>query len=387
MRVPLSESAEHLRDEASAWLEEHLIGDFKQLIGRGGPSDEELWELNWAWEKELGAGCWIGLSWPKEYGGRGATLLEELAFNQVYASFHAPGRVSFMGENIFGPALIRKGSPDQVKTWLPGILKARQVWCQGFSEPNAGSDLSNIRTSAVRDGDEWVVTGGKIWTTLAHRADWCFALCRTDEGSRGHAGLTYIALPMNQEAIGVKRIRQISGSQEFCEVTFDGAHTSKENVIGDEGDGWSVAMATLEGERSRRLVGYPAFDMEMQAAIDFLRNSGAAGDLIVRQRIAKNYTQLEVMKMLAGRMIAAISQGEPMGARSSLLKLAWSEWHQGLYDLLVEVDRGYAAVPGQETTIRSTFLYSRAESIFAGTSEIQRNILAERLLGLPRTQR
>lgn len=385
MRVPLSESAEHLRDEASAWLEEHLIGDFKQLIGRGGPSDEELWELNWAWEQELGAGGWIGLSWPKEYGGRGATLLDELAFNQVYASLQAPGRVSFMGENIFGPALIRKGSSDQVKRWLPGILKARDLWCQGFSEPNAGSDLGNIRTSAVRDGDEWVVTGAKIWTTLAHRADWCFVLCRTGEGSRGHAGLTCMAVPMHQDAIQVKRIRQITGSQEFCEVSFNGAQTSKRNVIGAEGDGWSVAMATLEGERSRRLVGYPAFDMEMEAAISFLRRSGAASDPIVRQRISQNYTQLQVMKMFAGRVLAAIGRGESIGTRSSLLKLAWSEWHQGLYDLLIEVERGYATVPGQETTSGSTFLYSRAETIFAGTSEIQRNILAERLLGLPKT--
>ena len=237
------------RAEVRGWLAEHLTGEFAALGPGGGPADETGWDVRIEWEKLLGADRWVGMSWPTEYGGRGLDTAQQIIFNEEYARAGAPARISFFGEGLFAPTLIAFGTPEQKQRFLPRIQRVEELWCQGFSEPNAGSDLANIQTRAVLDGDEWVITGQKVWTTLAHRADWCFVVCRTDPESKSHHGLSYLLCPMDQPGIEVRPLRQLTGSSEFNEVFFDGARTAKENVLGPVGEGWKVAMATLGFER------------------------------------------------------------------------------------------------------------------------------------------
>ena len=237
------------RAEVRAWLGEHLKGEFAALGPGNGPSDETGWDVRVEWEKLLGADRWVGLTWPKEYGGRAANIAEQIIFNEEYTRANAPTRISFFGEGLFAPTLIQFGTEEQKQRFLPKIQQVEEMWCQGFSEPNAGSDLANIQTRATLDGDEWVITGQKVWTTLAHRADWCFVVCRTDPESKSHHGLTYLLCPMDQPGIEVRPLRQMTGSAEFNEVFFDGARTAKDNALGPVGEGWKVAMATLGFER------------------------------------------------------------------------------------------------------------------------------------------
>jgi len=237
------------RAEVRAWLAEHLVGEYAALGSGGGPADETGWDTRLEWEKVLGADRWVGMSWPVEYGGRGADLAQQIIFNEEYARAGAPARISFFGEGLFAPTLIQFGTDEQKQRFLPAIQRVEELWCQGFSEPNAGSDLANIQTRAVLDGDEWVITGQKVWTTLAHRADWCFVVCRTDPESSSHHGLSYLLCPMDQPGVEVRPLRQLTGSSEFNEVFFDSARTAKANVLGPVGEGWKVAMATLGFER------------------------------------------------------------------------------------------------------------------------------------------
>src|SRR5947209_9437167 len=223
---------EAFRAEVRSWLKEHLVGEYAALGSGGGPADETGWDVRLEWEKKLGEAGWIGLGWPTEYGGRGATITQQLIFNEEYARANAPARISFFGEGLLGPTLIAFGTDEQKQRFLPGILRAEELWCQGFSEPDAGSDLANVKTRAVLDGDEWVVTGQKVWTTLAHRSDWCFVVCRTDADSQSHKGLSYLLCPVDQPGVEVRPLRQMTGSAEFNEVFFDGARTAKENVLG-----------------------------------------------------------------------------------------------------------------------------------------------------------
>jgi alkylation response protein AidB-like acyl-CoA dehydrogenase len=237
------------RAEVRGWLSTHLTGEFATLGSAGGPADETGWDVRIEWEKLLGRDRWVGVSWPEEYGGRGANVAQQIIFNEEYARANAPARISFFGEGLFAPTLIQYGTDEQKRRFLPKIQSVEELWCQGFSEPNAGSDLANIQTRATLDGDEWVINGQKVWTTLAHRADWCFVVCRTDPESQSHHGLSYVLCPMDQPGIEVRPLRQMTGSSEFNEVFFDGARTAKENVLGPVGEGWKVAMATLGFER------------------------------------------------------------------------------------------------------------------------------------------
>jgi len=383
------------RDEVRTWLAEHLVGEFAELGGGGGPSDETAWELRVEWEKLLGRDRWVGLDWPEEYGGRNASFAEQIIFNEEYAKADAPTRVSFFGEGLFAPTLLAYGTEEQKRRFLPKIQSAEELWCQGYSEPNAGSDLSNVQTRAVLDGDQWVVNGQKVWTTLAHRAQWCFAVVRTDPDAPAHKGLSYLLVPMNQTGVSVRPLKQMTGTAEFNEVFFDDARTDKANVVGEVNDGWKVAMATLGFERGTAFLAQQiAFQRETSELIEVAHKNGATADPTVRQELADAFVGVQIMKYNGLRMLTKLVKTGVLGPESSIGKLYWSSWHRRLGEigmhvlgtdgLLVEGEPGGEYQLGE---LERTFMVSRSETIYAGASEIQRNIIGERVLGLPREPR
>src|SRR3954452_14793731 len=285
------------RAEVRAWLAEHLTGEFAALGSGGGPADETGWDVRLEWERVLGADRWGGMSWPEEYGGRALEFAQQVIFNEEYARANAPARVSFFGEGLFAPTLIQFGTDEQKRRFLPKIQSVEELWCQGFSEPNAGSDLANIQTRATLDGDEWVITGQKVWTTLARRADWCFVVTRTAPDSRSHHGLSYLLVPMHQPGIEVRPLRQMTGSAEFNEVFFTDARTSKENVLGPVGEGWKVAMATLGFERGTAFLSQQlSFELEVTDLIAVAQKNGSASDPVIRDALARHYAGVQIMK-------------------------------------------------------------------------------------------
>jgi alkylation response protein AidB-like acyl-CoA dehydrogenase len=383
------------RDEVRTWLGEHLVGEFAELGGGGGPSDETAWELRVEWEKVLGRDRWVGLDWPEEYGGRNASFAEQIIFNEEYAKADAPTRVSFFGEGLFAPTLLAYGTEEQKRRFLPKIQSAEELWCQGYSEPNAGSDLSNVQTRAVLDGDQWVVNGQKVWTTLAHRAQWCFAVVRTDPDAPAHKGLSYLLVPMDQTGVSVRPLKQMTGTAEFNEVFFDDARTDKANVVGEVNDGWKVAMATLGFERGTAFLAQQiAFQRETSELIEVAHKNGATADPTVRQELADAFVGVQIMKYNGLRMLTKLVKTGVLGPESSIGKLYWSSWHRRLGEigmhvlgtdgLLVEGEPGGEYELGE---LERTFMVSRSETIYAGASEIQRNIIGERVLGLPREPR
>jgi alkylation response protein AidB-like acyl-CoA dehydrogenase len=376
------------RAEVRAWLSDNIKGEYAELGGAGGPGREhEGFDVRQRWEKLLGSAGWIGLGWPKEHGGRGATLVQQVVFAEEYARASAPARVGHIGENLVAPTLIAFGSPEQQQRVLPPILAGDELWCQGYSEPNAGSDLANVQTRAVRDGDEWMLTGQKVWTSLAVQADWCFVLARTTPDSKRHQGLSYLLVPMQQSGIEVRPIVQITGTSEFNEVFFDGARTAADNVVGEPGDGWQVAMGTLAFERGvSTLAQQTGFERELAAVAKAARDRGLADDPIVRDRLADAWIGLHVMRQHALRTLA----GDDPGA-ASVSKLVWANWHQRLGELAMDVlgaDGVVAdAFPYELSDLQRLALFSRSDTIYGGSNEIQRNIVAERVLGLPREAR
>ena len=390
-----SPSEAAFRAEVRAWLGDHLTGDFAALGSGGGPADETGWDVRIEWERLLGRDRWVGVSWPVEYGGRGAGVAQQIVFNEEYARANAPARISFFGEGLFAPTLIQFGTDEQKQRFLPKIQAVEELWCQGFSEPNAGSDLANVQTRAVLDGDEWVITGQKVWTTLAHRADWCFVVCRTDPESTSHHGLSYLLCPMHQDGVEVRPLRQLTGSSEFNEVFFDGARTAKENVLGPVGEGWKVAMATLGFERGTAFLSQQlAFEHELAHLIDVAKKNGARDDVAVRDELADSYARLQVMRYNGLRMLTNLVQRGSLGPEASVGKLFWTTWHRDFGETAMKVlgTDALQILDDRNGTydldeLHQTFMASRAETIYAGSSEIQRNIIGERVLGLPREPR
>ena len=396
MDFDLSPAERDFRDEVRTWLEEHLVGEFAGLRGRGGMGQEDIpAEEQIAWERELAGGGWLGIDFPARLGGRECSLAEQVLFHQTYVEARAPGRLPNMGVTLLGPTLVAYGSPEQQERFVPPILSGDEFWCQGYSEPNAGSDLANVGTKAVLDGDRWVITGQKIWTSLAQYSDWCFVVCRTDPDSARHAGLSYLLVPMDQPGIEIRPIVQITGGTEFNEVFFDDAVTDADLVVGQPGRGWEVAMGTLAFERGASTLGQQTyFRQELDALLAEARANGTADDLVVRQALAQAYAALEIMRYNNLRMLTVVDAGGVPGPEMSIGKLLWSNWHRSLGELMVAV-RGadamaVAADEGEAYSLDSwqrTFLYSRAHTIYAGSNEIQRNIIGERVLGLPREPR
>ncbi|MCT2545968.1 acyl-CoA dehydrogenase family protein [Streptomyces atratus] len=385
------------RAEARGWLEAHLVGEYAAAAGTGGPgSEHEGVAVRRAWERELGRDGWIGLGWDDRGTGRGnrrASLTQQVVWAEEYARAAAPARVGHIGENLLAPTLIAYGSEEQRRRFLPAVARGEELWCQGYSEPDAGSDLAAVRTAAVPDrSGGHRVTGQKIWTSLAKEADWCFVLARTEPGSSRHHGLSFLLVPMDQPGrIEVRPIRQMSGTSEFNEVFFDGAHA--EECVGGEGNGWTVAMGLLALERGvSTLVQQIGFAAELGRVVRAAVDGGAVTDPVLRERLVRQWAQLRTMRWNALRTLG--STGDP-GA-PSVAKLLWGGWHQRLGELAVQV-RGTAAAVGPDDwsakapygldEAQRLFLFTRSDTIYGGSDEIQRNIIAERVLGLPREPR
>lgn len=385
------QSDEAFRAEIAAWMKRHLVGRFAKLRHRGGPGDEDFEPtLRKEWERELAKGGWTCVGWPSDCGGRGLPIAQQVIFHEEYARAGGPGRISLIGEGLLGPALIRFGSPEQKKRFLPEIVAGREYWAQGYSEPNAGSDLSNVQTRAVQEPDgSWRVYGQKIWTSLAHESDWIFVLARTESGSKGGKGLSFLLLPLKQPGITIRPIRQITGSSEFNEVFFDGATAQAGHVVGGAGNGWKVAMGLLDAERGVSTLGQQMrFAYELDLLIKAAKRNGQAGNPQIRQRIAQAWCGLRVMRYNALRMLAG--EATDLGREALIFKYYWSNWHRELGKLAADVLGPEADVISDDPAIRplqQLFFFSRADTIYAGTNEIQLNLIAERGLGMPKEMR
>jgi alkylation response protein AidB-like acyl-CoA dehydrogenase len=382
MDLTLSAQEEDFRDEVRAWLEENHPGQE--------PSGEEAaFEFRRAWQRLLHDAGWAGLSWPKEYGGRGATLIEQAIFNEETARARTPSVANVLGIAMGGPTVIAHGTEEQKHRFLPAILSAEEIWCQGFSEPESGSDLASLKTRAVRDGEDWVVTGQKVWTTYAHHAKWCMLVARTSADAPKHKGLTYFLMDMDQDAVQVRPLRQITGEAEFNELFIEEARIPNDNIVGGEGNGWAVAITTLMHERATLAFGLQvAVRIALGELIEHARQTRAGNgqpaseDPVVRQRLAQLLIESEVLRLNAYRSLSATMRKGVPGPEGSLGKWHWSEVNQALTELAIEIAGPRAMLADHEWTYR--FLRARANSIEGGTTEILKNIVAERVLGLPR---
>ncbi len=380
------------RDEVRSWLAENLVGEFAALGPGGGPADESGYEVRLEWERLLGRDKWVGMAWPREYGGRESGIVDQVIFNEEYALAGAPARISFFGEGLFAPTLIAYGTEEQKQRFLPKIQAVEELWCQGYSEPNAGSDLSNVQTFGVLDGEEWVINGQKTWTTLAHRADWCFCITRTNRDAPPHKGISYLLVPMHQPGVETRPLKQMTGTAEFNEVFFDDARTDKSMVLGQVDDGWKVAMATLGFERGTAFLSQQlGFARELGDVIAVAQKNGSAEGAVIRQRLAEAYVGVQIMKYNGLRMLTSLARNGVLGPEASIGKLFWSTWHRNLGELAMDVLGADGAIiegaPGagyELNELQRSFMFSRSETIYAGASEIQRNIIGERVLGLPR---
>lgn len=381
------ESDEEFRGRVRSWLEDNLQGRFADVRGRGGPGREhEAFDERLAWERHLAAAGWTCIGWPAEHGTMGATLEQQVIFHEEYARAGAPAKVSHLGQELLGPTLIAFGTPVQQRRFLPPIRDVTELWCQGYSEPGAGSDLAAVSTTATLDGDEWVITGQKVWTSLAHVADWCFVIARTEPGSQRHHGLSYLLVPMRQPGIQVRPITQLTGTSEFNEVFFDGARTARENVVGAPGDGWRVAMGTLAFERGVATLSQQiGFRRELENLIGAAKDNGAAADPAISAGLARAWVELDVMRAHALRTLGQSATGS-----AEVSKLLWANWHRTLGELAMRVRGAASLTTGDGYDLddwQRLYLFSRADTIYGGSNEIQRNVIAERVLGLPREQR
>jgi len=395
--------AEEFRTEIRRWLEQNLPE------GWGSPgfsmTKSERRAFNDAWTEKLQQGGWICAGWPTEYGGKGLTLLQQVVLNEEFARAQAPLRADFFGDTLVGPTILQWGTEEQKRHFIPGILQGTIAWCQGFSEPDAGSDLASLTTRAELDGDEWVINGQKVWTTQAQFADYVFLLARTDPDAPRHAGISYLLVPMRQAGVEVRPIEQIDGSGDFNEVFFTDARCPKENVVGGVNNGWKVAMTTLGFERgSSATTGHRRFARELDAIVDEARTRGKDKDPLVRQRLARAWSNIKIMEINGYRSLTdAINGTDHAAALGACNKMFWSETHQQTMELAMDilgldgqilrgdpeavqtlpgVRRGRSDYPVDD--LQASFFFSRSETIWGGTAQIQRNIVGERVLGLPK---
>ncbi|MCB1465167.1 MAG: acyl-CoA dehydrogenase family protein [Nitratireductor sp.] len=387
------EATQQLRAEISQWMADHLCGRFEPLRFRGNAGDgDALPELRKEWERELASGGWTCPGWPGEWGGRALSVAEQVAFQEEYGRAGGPGRMGHIGEGLLGPTLIAFGTQEQKERFLPGIRAGSEFWCQGYSEPSAGSDLANVRTRARRDPEtgDWLVHGQKVWTSLAHVSDWIFVLARCEEGTVGRNGLIFLLMPLDQPGIEIRPIRQISGGAEFNSTFFDGARARAEHVVGAPGEGWKIAMALLGFERGISTLGQQmAFAQELELVCQIARENGAAQSSRTRQRIARAWVGLRAMRYLAMRVLAEDTRPEALRERLGY-KFHWSNWHRDLGKLAMDVlgaDAGIVSDDPRYERLRQLFLYSRADTIYGGSNEIQLNLIAEQGLGMPREPR
>ena len=395
MKLSFSAADEAFRNEVADWLAANLCGEFEQIRYRGGPGDEHSYvQERKAWERKLHEGGWTGLGWPCAYGGRGATIEQQVIFNEEYARAGGPGRMGHIGETLTGPTLIAFGTEQQKQRFLPGILRGEDLWCQGYSEPSAGSDLANVKTRARFDEarGRWLITGQKVWTSLAHESQYCFVIARTDPASVGQKGLGFFLLAMDQPGIEVRPIEQLTGTSEFNEVFFDDAVCGADDIVGAPGEGWKVAMGLLGFERGVSTLGQQMlFQNEFDEVVRIARENGAAADPALRQRIADAHVGLRIMRFNSMRMLSGGGDDGSLSREAMIYKLYWATWHRNLGKLAMDVLGPESEIldgaPYQLNRLQSLFLFTRSDTIYGGTNQIQRNIIAERALGMPREPR
>ena len=388
MDLRFTAAEEAFRKEARAYLDELLAGEFAVIRGRGGPGDEHsFFEERLAWERRLGADGWTCVGWPAEHGGRDLPIDLQVIWYEEYARAGGPGRLGHIGEGLIGPTLIHFGSPEQQQRFLPRIRLGEELWCQGYSEPNAGSDLANIQTRAELDGDEWVINGQKVWTSLAHWSDWCFVLARTDRDAPKHKGISFLLIRMDADGIDTVPIVQLTGTEEFNEVFFSDARTPADLVVGGVNNGWKVAMGLLSFERGASTLAQQfAFAREFSEVLAAAKATGRDKDPVWRQRLASLHSRLEIMRWNTLRMLTKADQPE-LSDEAYIGKLYWASLHRDLgeayQDVLGEAGLLCDEPPYELSAAQRLFMFTRSDTIYGGSNQIQRNIIGERALGLP----
>ena len=389
MQLAFAPELKAFRQEAADWLNAQLSGPFKSIRGQTNQVDNV--EERRAWEAALGEARWSVVGWPEIWGGRDASIAQQIIFAEEYARAKGPPRAGHLGVELLGPTLIAMGTEEQKARFLPDIAHGRAIWCQGYSEPGAGSELANVKTKARLEGDKYIIDGQKIWTSMGTIADWCFVVCRTTPGSVGNKGLSFLMVPMDQPGVDARPIRQMTGEAEFAEVFFDGAEALAIDRIGQEGEGWKVAMALLGFERGvSTLAQQMQFKNELDDIIAIAKTNGKAQDPLIRQKIAQAHAGLKIMRYNGLRMLSDGEGGAELSGAAYTYKLYWSRWHVSLGELAMEVMGQHGEIGINEErfdSLTTMHLMSRSDTIYAGTDQIQRNIIAERGLGLPREPR
>jgi alkylation response protein AidB-like acyl-CoA dehydrogenase len=397
MDFALTPEQQSFRDEVRSWLRANLPKDSMEgaLAGSDVPRAEAYDALR-TWQRKMYDAGLVGVTWPKEYGGRGLTFMEELILQEEMALHKAPGVLNILAIGMAGPTIIAYGTEEQKRRYPRRMLSAEEIWCQGYSEPNAGSDLAALQTRAVRDGEHFVVNGQKVWTSLAHIADWMMLLARTDPAAPKHKGITYFLLDMKTPGVTVKPLRQITGDAEFNEVYFDNVRIHESQILGGLNNGWAVGLTTLMYERLALGFG---LQVRLRIALDGLvalarktpRNGGPASrDPVLRQKLAQLWIDTEAFKYTGARAITRLLKGERPGPEASTGKMMWVDGHQRLQELAMEILGPHSQLArGSRWAADNglwphSFLRSRANSIEGGTTEIQKNIIGERVLGLPK---
>jgi alkylation response protein AidB-like acyl-CoA dehydrogenase len=397
MDFSLTPEQEAFRERVRSWLDQNIPRDWmRRARGSSEVPRPEAYQLLREWQRRLYDAGFIGVTWPKESGGQGLSFLEEMILQQEMALSKAPPILNILGVGMAGPTIIACGTEEQRRRYPPKILSAEEIWCQGYSEPNAGSDLASLQTRAVKDGDHWVINGQKVWTSLAHIADWMMLLARTDPDAPKHAGITYFLLDMALPGVTVKPLRQITGDAEFNEVFFDNVRVHESQVLGGVGNGWSVGLTTLMYERLALGFGLQVrLRIALDGLVEMARHVEKSGrpttkDAVLRQKIAQLWIETESLKYTGARAITRLLRGELPGPEASAGKMVWVDVHQRIQELAMEIEGPYAQlVAGSDRAVDNgvwqySFLRSRANSIEGGTTEIQKNIIGERVLGLPK---
>jgi alkylation response protein AidB-like acyl-CoA dehydrogenase len=390
MDLNLTPSEQKFRDDFRAWLKTNVPAPWVGAVTSENQDDHNAYLRKW--QRTLFEGGWAGISWPKQYGGRGATLTEQAIFQEDLALADAPHLIGTIGLSLVGPTIIALGTEEQKKRYLPPILAGDEIWCQGFSEPNAGSDLAAVGSKAIRDGEDFIVNGQKIWTSFAQMADFCLSLVRTDFESPKHKGITCLLVDMRTPGISVRPLRQMSGDSGFNEVFFSNVRVPLTQVLGQINHGWATAMTALMNERANLGTGIQVlFKRNLHALIARSRTvdrngQPASRDPVVRQKLAQAYLELEILRLNTNRALTSLSKSGTPGAEGSIQKLYWSEMNQRTQQIAQEILGPYGQLSDFDNgSWQYGYLRTRGNTIEAGTSEIQRNIIAERVLGLPKS--
>lgn len=395
MDFSFSAEEERFRQDLRAWLKNNLPAGWGTPAFKMPKGNDRLQFLR-DWQRQMYEGGYLGLSWPQEYGGRGASMIELAIFNEEMARVEAPGPLNVLGLSMAGPTIIVHGSEEQKKRYLPKILNCDEIWCQGFSEPGSGSDVASIRTKAELQGDAFLVNGQKVWTSLAQMADWCMLLVRTDPNAPKHRGLSYILVDMHSPGITVRPLRQMTGESEFNEVFFEDVRVPRASLVGELNNGWGVALTTLMNERGTASFGTQArfriiYDNLVALAKKATVNGrGATQDPQIRQQLAQHLIDVQILKYNCFRNFTRLLRGGTPGPEGSILKLWWSELNQRMEETAMTLQGPYSQLlrdspwAVESGRWQYNFLRSRANTIEAGTSEIQRNIIAERVLHMPK---